>query len=212
MNNIFWPFFVYIWALTYSLYEIEVEAKFGWAKKLPVMNIIKKNKFFPFGLSSWNIFMIVLILFSQFNIPIFTKLFNLGFKQKHTLLILVSLLTWTLIEDFMWFNYNPYFNKDPDSKKYKFLKFAQFNEQSVKWHSFSKFNIPNLYFFISILIIIFISIHQFNKSKIDPLGEINYFHQFLTYGILTILFSFLGKYYCEFYIKTKYKRNKICKR
>ena len=44
MNNIFWPFFVYIWALTYRLYEIEVEAKFGWAKKLPVLNIIKNGK------------------------------------------------------------------------------------------------------------------------------------------------------------------------
>ena len=210
MKDIIWASFIFIWAFLYSLFEIEIEANYGWAKKLPVLQLVKQNKMFPAGLTTWNILMIILVVLSLLNPLIFSKIFNLNFEQKHTILIVISLLSWTFIEDFMWFNYNPYFNKDPHLDEYKYMKFAQFNSQNVKWHSFNSFNFPNLYIFIIGLIIVTFLFYKFNRLNIDPLGEINFYIQFVTYIILIILFSFLSRFYCNFYMNTLNKRNEIC--
>ena len=63
-KNIIWPIFISIWALIYSMFEIEVEGKHGWAQNLPVYYIVKPNKLFPLGFSSWNLLMILIVFIS----------------------------------------------------------------------------------------------------------------------------------------------------
>lgn len=210
MKNVIWATFIFIWAFIYSLYEIEVEAKYGWAGKLPVYKIVEKNDIFPAGLSSWNVLMILLLFFSLLNPLFFSYIFNLNIHKRHIYLIIISFMCWTVIEDFMWFNYNPYYNKDTKSKKYKFKKFAQFNGKDIKWHKFQKKSkIPDLYYFIIGLVMIKFIIFTFRKADIDPSGDLNFPLQFLTYIILICIFSYLGKFYCNFYMNNLNKRTNL---
>ena len=86
-KNIIWPIFISIWALLYSLFEIEIEGKYGWAQKLPVLKLVKPNSFFPLGLTSWNILMIILVVLSIFNPIIFVKIFKINLPNEFIYLL-----------------------------------------------------------------------------------------------------------------------------
>lgn len=208
-NNITWAIFIFIWALLYSLYEIEVEGKYGWAQKLPVYRYIKPNSLFPLGLSSWNFLMLFFVFISLFHPLIFSKLFGLNMKEKHIYVLVISLLVWVIVEDYMWFNFNPYYNKDPNSKEYKYLKLKQFNKENVKWHKFGFLGLPKVFYLIFVLIFINIGIFYYKKNIIDPENDICFIRQFITYIILSIIAIYFSKHYCIWYMKNLDKRKKL---
>lgn len=199
-KNIIWPIFISIWALIYSMFEIEVEGKHGWAQNLPVYYIVKPNKLFPLGFSSWNLLMILIVFISIFNPIIFNKIFKLNLPNDYIYLFIVSFLMWTLIEDQMWFAYNPSFNKKNNSKVYKYSRYKQYNKENVTWHKFNSSGIPYIVPLILslILIFIFISVNYSNNSNIS------FGPQIVTYFIVNSILIYLGKYYC-IWLATKKK-------
>ena len=190
-KNIIWPIFISLWALLYSLFEIEIEGKYGWAQKLPVLKLVKPNSFFPLGLTSWNILMIILVVLSIFNPLIFAKIFKINLPNEYIYLFIVSFLMWTLIEDQMWFAYNPSYNKKNNIIDYQYSRYQQYNQENITWHKFNSFGIPNI-----IPLIIFFVILTIAISQQYPSNNISYKTQMITYLMVNLILIYLGKFYC----------------
>ena len=101
-------FFIFIYALIFSLIEIEVEGKYGWAKNLPTEYFYKK-------MTVYHIFMGLFIILS------FCKIYFKSIKDFKKVIFFTT--CWFLIEDFLWFVFNPHFKL----KKYK--------KKHIWWHA-----------------------------------------------------------------------------
>ena len=108
--------FIFLFAALYSILEIEIEGKNGWAKNLPT------TKSGLFNLTIYHLIMNVIIcLVVGYSTWIISKDFTI---------VLFYIIAWFLIEDFLWFVLNPYFT----IKKY--------NEKSIDWHKNWLMGIP----------------------------------------------------------------------
>lgn len=116
MKTIYTSIFTYIYALLFSLLEIEIEGKNGWGKKIPTFTI-KKGIFKNF--TFYHLIMnLIVITTNTFHIFLYQ-----GFSKRTLMYAIYNVILWFFTEDFLWFVLNPYFTL----KKY--------NKESISWHS-----------------------------------------------------------------------------
>ena len=107
---------VCVLAFVYSLMEIEMEGAYGWAQKLPTT----KNVFGSFTLYHLYMLGFLLLLFGGWFFSRFvggwvsgwTSVFQFGF----------FMILWLLIEDFLWFVYNPHYT------------IKRYTKDNIAWH------------------------------------------------------------------------------
>ena len=173
MNNlIIHSLFITIFAILFSLLEIEVEGKTGgWAKNIPTA---------PSGIGKFtnyhiimNIMIILVVSYSTLTIV------------NNVYVVIYFIIAWFVIEDFCWFVLNPYFTIDKYSKK------------DIWWHSNQPwiYNVP-FHNITSLILIIFIIVA---KRDIQLLYSL-LFMILLVY--ITILLSpFYHKWYLKRIVK-----------
>ena len=94
--------FIYLYAFLYALLEIEMEGKEGWAKNLPT----------PVFLGEFTLYHVLM------NIIVVITILKVYFHQlADTANSIFFIAAWFLIEDFMWFVYNPHFTLKKYTKK-----------------------------------------------------------------------------------------------
>jgi hypothetical protein len=125
--------FILLFAVLYSILEIEIEGKDGgWAKNLPTAN--SGIGIFTYYHIYMNIIIILIITYSTYLI------------SNNIYLILYFIIIWFVIEDFCWFILNPYFTLN------------KYTKENIWWHSKQIwfFNIPshNLLALLTILLIL----------------------------------------------------------
>ena len=164
--------YILLTSLVYSLIEIELEGKNGWMTKIPTAKIFNMG---GKHMTLYHLYMIIMITLSvvyqnnmEYNINSFL------YSASYVFLFL-------LLEDFLWFVYNPYFTIN----KYK--------KEEVWWHA----NQPWIYG---------IPLHNFIVAGINLL--ISYYTGFtdiaiaLVMGIAFSLISILlSPFYHKFYKK-----------
>jgi len=128
--------FITIFAILFSMLEIEVEGKDGgWAKNIPTSQS-------GIGIfTNYHIIMnIMIILVVSYSTLILTN---------NIYIILFYIISWFAIEDFCWFVLNPYFTID------------KYTKEDIWWHSNQPwiYNMPmhNILSLILILILIIIN-------------------------------------------------------
>ncbi len=84
--------YITIYAILFSLLEIEAEGKHGWAKKLPTPPAL-------FTLTTYHVIMNIMV--------IFTLVYSLYPNNIYTMIFYI--VAWFLIEDTMWFMLNPHY-------------------------------------------------------------------------------------------------------
>jgi len=106
-------------AFLHALWETEIEGKNGWATNLPTWRISNpyKKTFNGKDITGYHIFMIA--IWTMFFHGYF--LFNSWSLGKEFICIGMMLI-YLIIEDFLWFIVNPYYN------------IKKFFQQKVKWH------------------------------------------------------------------------------
>lgn len=110
MNNIVYHgVFIAIYAILYSMLEIEIEGNAGWAKNLPTV---------ASGIGQFTIYHLLMNF-----IVIMTISYALYSKNYSNWLILFFIIAWFLIEDFVWFCLSPFYT----IKKY--------TQDNIPWHS-----------------------------------------------------------------------------
>ena len=102
---------VVVLAAIYALMEIEMEGKHGWAKNLPTT----KNILGHFTLYHVYMLMFLAVLFSGW----FGSRFVSGCDNGWTAVFQFAFffLLWLLVEDFLWFVFNPHYTLKGYSKK-----------------------------------------------------------------------------------------------
>jgi len=142
--------FVFIAAAITSILEIQIEGSNGWAKNLPTWRsnpkklyvkilcfIFNKKELTGYHLAYWTqilIFMHAPIFWEvQWSLPL----------ESH---IMASFLLFFLIEDFLWFVFNPAFG------------IKKFKKENIPWHKNWIGPFPRGYYISTILIIILYSI------------------------------------------------------
>jgi len=136
-------FFVLVTSVIFSLLEIQIEGGNGWAGKLPTWKIrdpLKGIINFPY-ISGYHLYFWILLLFIL-HFPLF---FGISFNIKNELSIIEVYVLILLIEDFMWFVFNP---------KWGVKKFFT---ESIPWQAKKLLYLPQIYWiaFVSIAIIEF---------------------------------------------------------
>lgn len=116
MRSLFVCIYTYVYALLFSLLEIEIEGENGWCKKIPTFTI-KKGIFKNF--TFYHIIMNVIVILTN----IFFEFLHNGFNINSLLYSIFYVTLWFLTEDFLWFVLNPFYTL----KKY--------NKDSIIWHS-----------------------------------------------------------------------------
>ena len=140
MNNlIIHSLFITIFAILFSMLEIEVEGKTGgWAKNIPTA---------PSGIGKFtnyhiimNIMIILVVSYSTLTIV------------NNVYVVIYFIIAWFVIEDFCWFVLNPYFTIDKYSKK------------DIWWHSNQPwiYNVP----FHNITSLILNYLHEVMAKKV----------------------------------------------
>lgn len=106
-------------AVFHALWECEIEGNAGWAKNLPTWRISNpyKKTFHGKDITGYHTFM--LIIFGMFFHGYF--LFN-SWSLGRELICIGIMLIYLIVEDFLWFVLNPYY----ETKK--------FFQKKVRWH------------------------------------------------------------------------------
>ena len=99
--------FVVIYAVLYSALEIEIEGPAGWAKNLPTVPMLG-TKFTGYHL--------------LMNITVIGSVAYAVWPRRGFWHAVFYVAAWFLIEDFMWFVYNPNFG------------ISKYNRKHVTWH------------------------------------------------------------------------------
>ena len=169
--------FIYLYAFLYALLEIEMEGKEGWAKNLPT----------PVFLGEFTLYHVLM------NIIVVLTILKVYFHQlADTANSIFFIAAWFLIEDFMWFVYNPFFTL----KKY--------TKKDIWWHARQPWflGIP-IHNWIG-LAVMGIS-YYFSKNKQFLLSSFGWMFIFVVIGIL------IAPLYHMFYKKT-HKNVKGCQK
>lgn len=107
-------FFILLLAFFVAKLEIQIEGKDGWAKKLPTW----RKDFGNFTLTGYH-FWLNIVFLSCFHLPFVV---GLPWQFLTELQTIGGFILFWLLEDFMWFVFNPNYG----------LK--NFNKISVSWH------------------------------------------------------------------------------
>lgn len=99
--------FVVVYAVLYAALEIEIEGPAGWAKNLPTVPM------FGTKFTGYHILM---------NLTVIGSLAYAIYPRKGFWHTLYYVTAWFLVEDFMWFVYNPNFG------------LGKYNKKHVPWH------------------------------------------------------------------------------
>ena len=113
---VFDTIWVFTLAWVYALIEIEMEGKYGWAKNLPTA----KNVLGQFTL--YHVYMLIFVglMFSGWFFSRFVSGCDSGWNMVCHFFFFT--LLWLLVEDFLWFVFNPYYT----------LK--NYCKQKIPWH------------------------------------------------------------------------------
>ena len=131
MKLIIYLLYLILGAFILALLEIQIEGKWGWAKKLPTFKL--KRKVGPKPITGYHIYFLS-FTFLLIHFPYFFT----GWNLKNELLIIGSwIFIWSL-EDFLWFVINPHFS----------LK--KFNKENNKlwWHQSWFLGLPSFYWLV----------------------------------------------------------------
>jgi len=111
--------FLFVLAYLHALWETEIEGKDGWAKNLPTWRISNpyKKTFNGKDITGYHTFMV--LIFTLFFHSYF--LYN-SWSFGRELICIGTMLIYLIVEDFLWFIVNPYY----ETKK--------FFEKKVRWH------------------------------------------------------------------------------
>jgi hypothetical protein len=128
--------FTLVLAIITALWEIQVEGKEGWAKQLPTfrINVFFRKLLGGKPLTGYHIFLLLIFII------VFHGLFinELGtWKVESTIFGLIFLFF--VIEDVMWFTFNPHYT----------LK--RFRKKQIEWHSRWFLGLPISYWYGTII-------------------------------------------------------------
>jgi len=101
------PFYIFSYSFLYSLLEIEIEGKYGWAEKLPTVKDVLGT------LTLYHVYMN--------SIVILTLLYSILLPHDSLTFVYYTII-WFMIEDTYWFIYNANYTL----KKYK--------KEDIWWH------------------------------------------------------------------------------
>lgn len=133
--------FLIAFSILCALMEIQIEGENGWAKDLPTWKI--KNPFMKiigwptidgYHLSFWGIMILV------FHAPFF---FGFPFTRENELLVIEMIIIFSILEDFLWFAFNPKWG----------LK--RFFKEEIPWHPNKFLFFPQNYWISFLLVVIF---------------------------------------------------------
>ena len=165
--------FILITSTLYSLIEIEIEGPEGWCKKIPTPYII------DIGTKKMTLYHLYMLLFIIVIVSFQT---NLSITIESLLYTISNVILFIVLEDTMWFIFNPYYT----IKNYK--------KEKIWWHSNQPwfFGLPSDIYKSSIFIL-------FSSYLTNNLQLLMSFIFSLIYVPITIYFS---PYYHRYYTKT----------
>lgn len=113
--------FLFWSALIYALIEIELEGKNGWCEKIPTArNVIGTFTLYHIYMILFLMIMISMIFIPRFYIACNTSEFT---PWSAVCCFVFYVVAWFLLEDFLWFVFNPYYT------------LCKYNKEEVKWHT-----------------------------------------------------------------------------
>lgn len=146
MNNlIIHTIFIVIFAVLYSILEIEIEGKSGWAENLPTQySGIGRFTYYHIIL---NIIIILVITYS-----------TLLLKNTNLWIVLFYIIIWFLVKDFSWFVLNPYYTLD------------KYSRENIWWYSDEEWILKNpIHNWIGIIFLLLILIITQNIKLLNSL-------------------------------------------
>ena len=126
----------------FALMEIQIEGTGGWAENLPtwkVKNPFRKILGWPTLLDGYHFWMWVLMMLI-FHSPFF---FGFAFNLTNELLVIEMFLFFAVIEDFLWFVFNPGWG------------IKKFFTREIPWHPRKIMFLPQNYWLSFVIITIF---------------------------------------------------------
>jgi len=139
--------FLFIISILYANVEIEVEGEHGWAQDLPTWTYGPewiKNLLSGKYLTGYHTFLLLLFIPAIFHFPLFFTSWTI-YKEC---VILGSYFFFVVVEDFMWFAFNP---------KYGLKRFNSRNKR-IWWHRNWFGPLPDLYLEGMLIVLIMFSI------------------------------------------------------
>jgi hypothetical protein len=121
-------------------WEIQIEGKDGWAAKSPGWRIEKGWLVKIAGgrpLTGYHVFMTVFII-ALVHLP----LFFVSWSWRRECLLLGFYVGMVLLEDFLWFAFNPYFG------------IKNFRQGKIWWHKTWWGPVPSLYWFLLVIAVL----------------------------------------------------------
>ena len=161
--------FIFLLSLIFALWEIEIEGKNGWAKKLPTWykksgvssafyNLTKKP------LSGYHLMMLLFTL-ASFHVIFFL---NTPWNLFNEINIFIVWLIFLIIEDFLWFQFNPYYG----SKKFKRKNVWWYGNEKWIFEIFPISYLRGIYFLICAIVIsaMVFNSNSFLKNYLELIG------------------------------------------
>ena len=134
--------FILITSFLLALAEIQIEGKFGWAKKLPTWRKKISIGKFKFEITGYHLF----FFGGLFAMLQFRFVFQ-PFTIKDELLTISAYLFMVIVEDFLWFLLNPNYG------------LRKYNKKFVYWYQTWFLGFPIIYFFFIPLAILLLFIY-----------------------------------------------------
>jgi hypothetical protein len=132
--------FMVFMAFILAQWEIQIEGKDGWAAKSPGWRIEKGWLVKITGgrpLTGYHVFMTVFII-ALVHLP----LFFVAWSWRLECLLLGFYVGMALLEDFLWFAFNPYFG------------IRDFRQGKIWWHKTWWGPVPSLYWFLLVIAVL----------------------------------------------------------
>lgn len=129
-------------ALIVALLEIQIEGSAGWAKNLPTW----RRRINLFGLldkelTGYHLFSMLM----WFTLPHFGLIFG-GWTIHKELILIAYFLAFLVLEDFLWFVFNPAFG------------ISKFKSQFIPWHKKWFLGLPLEYWIVFPLVLILLAL------------------------------------------------------
>jgi len=134
--------FMVLMAFILALWEIQIEGKYGWAAKAPCWRIEKGWLVKLTGgrpLTGYHLFM-TLFLIAMVHLP----LFFVPWSWRLECLLIGFYLGMVLVEDFLWFAFNPHYG------------IKSFRKGKIWWHKRWWGPVPDFYWIVLIIIAVLI--------------------------------------------------------
>jgi len=174
--------YLFCLSLLFALVEIEVEGKYGWAERLPTW-YRKPTPFLALftkkPLTGYHLFLQLFMLFG-FHLPFVV---GVAWSLSAELFVLALLVMFFLLEDFLWFLFNPFYG----------LK--SFKKKNIWWHGASPwvgglFPVDYLFGVAAAFLLVYFS----------SWGDLAFWSWFVVLLLLFLLLSLIGsRFYTRWY-------------